>query len=369
MSISREELECGEAFARRDYQQCAKMSRVLCETTGISPDLLRAYIISLQRMGSALLRGLLPTILRRTEDDPWEHALLQAVLGKPSEARALAKSAYEKCQLYFCEGAGLETQGDVVGAEAKFEACVRTDETCPEAYFAQEHGRALKTRARRRNPTSSLRLADSSPGPPGTPASNKRSGESPYSVVVHEIGGEATRDQLQGFERSVSHLSRPEKVALVRSRVARHLAAARKEGDRQREASLLLNLGSALDDIGLYPEAREALSRAVELSRVEGNRYIEVGALQCLAAVATNDGSFEEALELCKTCRELSRSVGYLKGEADSLGQTAMIRVRQGRREDAITKLRRARELFEEIGDHENAGFCVAQLQRLGVEP
>ncbi|WP_158088774.1 tetratricopeptide repeat protein [Thermoactinospora rubra] len=111
---------------------------------------------------------------------------------------------------------------------------------------------------------------------------------------------------------------------------------------------------------GLADVGKTAL--AVEAARRLGDREREAFALNDLAIVYRDAGLLDEALEACEECLAIVRQRADHAAEATTLVNLGSVPRRLGRGEEAIAVLRRAAADFAGLGDPETAGIALHNL-------
>ncbi len=129
------------------------------------------------------------------------------------------------------------------------------------------------------------------------------------------------------------------------------LGAARRAGDRYREAIALNNLGNALQTVGRAEEAVGVLTLAGDLHNAAGNRVEEASTWVNLGIVLQESGRAEEAVETLTRAGDLCRAAGDRAGEADAWVNLGIVLQTAGRAGEAVETLTRARDLFQAVED------------------
>jgi DNA-binding SARP family transcriptional activator len=141
------------------------------------------------------------------------------------------------------------------------------------------------------------------------------------------------------------------------------LDSARRIGNRQGEAWVLVNLGEALGIIG-DSEGIGCLEQALAISREAGDRSAESRAANNLAEVYTRLGRSEEAIDLLRRGLELSRAAGRRFGEGVALVNLGDALLDLDRADEALDYLQQARRIFAEVESVDGAGYVLVSLGR-----
>jgi DNA-binding SARP family transcriptional activator len=141
------------------------------------------------------------------------------------------------------------------------------------------------------------------------------------------------------------------------------LDSARRIGNRQGEAWVLVNLGEALGIIG-DSEGIGCLEQALAISREAGDRSAESRAANNLAEVYTRLGRSEEAIDLLRRGLELSRAAGRRFGEGVALVNLGDALLDLDRADEALDYLQQARQIFAEVESVDGAGYVLVSLGR-----
>ncbi|MEW2286986.1 tetratricopeptide repeat protein [Streptomyces sp. NPDC047841] len=138
--------------------------------------------------------------------------------------------------------------------------------------------------------------------------------------------------------------------------------AARRAGDRHREAIAWNSAGLALREVGRAEEAIHAHARARDLCRGLGNRAHEAVAWNNLGLALRAAGRAEEAIDAHGRARDLYRELGERHGEVKAWGNLAIALVQLDRVEEAIEVHERVRVLFHSLGDRHGEGMAWHNL-------
>jgi tetratricopeptide (TPR) repeat protein len=148
---------------------------------------------------------------------------------------------------------------------------------------------------------------------------------------------------------------RPTKLCnQAREQAERLLSAARKSGDRLREASALTDLGVVLARAGDFQgaighlEESLGLTRQLECSELENDIRLNLG----LALLGI--GQIEGARKLLEQQVALARETGDLYQEKIALDYLAAVHVKSGAHAQAVALYERAASLANEVGDQQH---------------
>jgi tetratricopeptide (TPR) repeat protein len=138
--------------------------------------------------------------------------------------------------------------------------------------------------------------------------------------------------------------------------------AARRAGDRLREAAAWTNLGTALQEAGRVGEVIDAHTRARGLYQATGDHYLEGTAWNNLGIALQKAGRAGEAIEAHTRARELYQATGDRHREAMTWNNLGLTLRKAGRAGEAIEAHTRARELFQTAGDRYREGTAWNNL-------
>jgi DNA-binding SARP family transcriptional activator len=141
------------------------------------------------------------------------------------------------------------------------------------------------------------------------------------------------------------------------------LDSARLAGNRQGEAWVLNNLGTALG-VTRHPEGIGHLERSLTIRRDIGDRMGEAQAAANLADAYQWLGRTTEALDLYRRALELNREVGNRYGEGVALVNLGWTLLDLDRAAVAVDFLLQARRTFAEIDYLDGAGYALHILGR-----
>ena len=142
------------------------------------------------------------------------------------------------------------------------------------------------------------------------------------------------------------------------------LAIARDIGDRQSEANSLGNLGIVYDRLGEYQQAIDFYQQSLAIKRDIGDRQGEANSLGNLGIAYRNLGEYQQAIDLHQQSLAIDRDIGNRRGEANSLDHL-------GSAYDRLSEYRRAIDFYQQslaidrdIGDRQGE---AASLSNLGL--
>jgi CHAT domain-containing protein/Tfp pilus assembly protein PilF len=192
----------------------------------------------------------------------------------------------------------------------------------------------------------------------------------PYTIVLRALRPPSPRDRsLVAAEATFAmgeELRRKGGEAALRQAVEHHhraLELFRSSGAANREADVLLSLGSALSDLGEYLQARAAYGRALALFRTAGRTRQLSPALIGLGRAFRHLGETSEALRCYRESLSVSREVGSRWDEVTTLGNLGRAYATLGRFEDALAAYEQALAGWQVLGV---AGEQAAALDQLG---
>jgi tetratricopeptide (TPR) repeat protein len=143
------------------------------------------------------------------------------------------------------------------------------------------------------------------------------------------------------------------------------LDAARRAGDRGREADALRRLGDVYRELGHYDKAIGCLQQALPRFREQGMPLGEAWTLRGLGMAYRASGNLKEAIRCLNRAMPLFQEVGNQLGEANTLRSLGDLYRDQGRFQQAIRHFRRSVRVFQEIGVRGRLGAANA-LRSLG---
>jgi CHAT domain-containing protein len=149
---------------------------------------------------------------------------------------------------------------------------------------------------------------------------------------------------------------------------------AKGDGDRSREASVLVELAALHLQLRETAAARERLVAALALARALGDVDLEARALGWMGTCHRYEGEPAKALEVLHEAVRLCRLRGNQEEEARSLSRMGMILIDRGDMQEALDVLRRALTLRREVGDRRRAfrgaaDMAARELSRMVLGP
>jgi tetratricopeptide (TPR) repeat protein len=145
------------------------------------------------------------------------------------------------------------------------------------------------------------------------------------------------------------------------------LGLARQLGDRAREIDALNHLGYALLAMGQAPTARQALEHALSLIRQTGDPFAEKLVVERLGIAHANMRDPAGALALAHQALEMTRKLGDRQQETRLLWNQAIAHADMNQRDLAIAKAQESVDLHRKLGKPE-AQWYGAQLQRYRMD-
>ena len=140
------------------------------------------------------------------------------------------------------------------------------------------------------------------------------------------------------------------------------LEAARRLGDRQREADALNNLGNALRYVRRFDEAITAHQDAAAIYRDTGDRHSEGMALNNLGADLHDVRRFDEAITAHQDAAAILRLTGDRHSEGMALGNLGLALQGVRRFDEAITACQDTAAIFRDTGDRHSEGGALNNL-------
>ena len=148
--------------------------------------------------------------------------------------------------------------------------------------------------------------------------------------------------------------------------------AARRLGDRARQAHAYRDLGAAVGRLGQLAEARDYCRQALELHRQVGDRLGEARAHNEIAMLAEQQGRIAEALGHAQLALTLYRQEGHEPGLAKMLNGVGWMHAQLGDYEQALAFCEQALSMYRGRGDALNEaatwdsmGYALLHLGRL----
>ena len=148
--------------------------------------------------------------------------------------------------------------------------------------------------------------------------------------------------------------------------------AAKRLGDRGRQAHAYRDLGAAVGRLGQLAEARDYCRQALELHRQVGDRLGEARAHNEIAMLAEQQGRIAEALGHAQLALTLYRQEGHEQGLAKMLNGVGWMHAQLGDYEQALEFCEQALSMYRGRGDALNEaatwdsmGYALLHLGRL----
>jgi len=159
-----------------------------------------------------------------------------------------------------------------------------------------------------------------------------------------------------------------DQVAIQRTAVD----AAKRLGDRARQAHAYRDLGAAVGRLGQLAEARDYCRQALDLHRQVGDRLGEARAHNEIAMLAEQQGRIAEALGHAQLALTLYRQEGHEQGLAKMLNGVGWMHAQLGDYEQALAFCEQALSMYRGRGDPLNeaatwdsVGYALLHLGRL----
>jgi DNA-binding SARP family transcriptional activator/tetratricopeptide (TPR) repeat protein len=159
-----------------------------------------------------------------------------------------------------------------------------------------------------------------------------------------------------------------DQVAIQRTAVD----AAKRLGDRARQAHAYRDLGAAVGRLGQLAEARDYCRQALDLHRQVGDRLGEARAHNEIAMLAEQQGRIAEALGHAQLALTLYRQEGHEQGLAKMLNGVGWMHAQLGDYEQALAFCEQALGMYRGRGDPLNEaatwdsmGYALLHLGRL----
>jgi len=143
----------------------------------------------------------------------------------------------------------------------------------------------------------------------------------------------------------------------------RALKQSRASGDREGEARALASIGSCLEGLGQFAEARARVEQALSLFRGSEALEGQAGeAIRTLGVISARLGDFPQAMERFGEAKELFQKLGDRKGEAEIYGNLGAIGYYFGEYETCIENSRKAERIFGEMGNRAGMAKCLMNI-------
>ena len=146
------------------------------------------------------------------------------------------------------------------------------------------------------------------------------------------------------------------------------LAITREIGDTARESDVVGNLGMAMLAVRQPERARSLFEQELAHARARSDRFAEKVALERLGIAAWNFRDFSVALALFEQALSLARQLGDRHQEANLLWHQGIQHAELGEREQAIARAEAAIALFGTLGRPQAASYgAYLQKYRMGL--
>jgi len=143
----------------------------------------------------------------------------------------------------------------------------------------------------------------------------------------------------------------------------RSLERMRRLGKREGEARALTCVGSCMEGLGQFAEARAPLEDAVAIYReTDGLEGLAGEAVRALGILCARLGQFPQAVERFGEAHELFRRIGDRKGEAAIYANLGAVNYYFGEYETSIDNSRKAEAIFRELGSRVGMAKCLANI-------
>jgi CHAT domain-containing protein/Tfp pilus assembly protein PilF len=195
-----------------------------------------------------------------------------------------------------------------------------------------------------------------------------------YAVVVEDLGSPTPRDRSRvaaeeafAAGEELRRRGRDEALRKAVEQNLRALALFRSIGATDRQADVLLSLGSAFSDLGEYPQAREAYGRALDLDRAAGRTRQLLPVLTGLGRAHRRLGETEDALRCYREALSLSRKAGSRWDEITTLGNLGRVYATLGKAEEALAFQEQALAGWRELGVAHEEAMALDQIGKLDL--
>jgi hypothetical protein len=146
------------------------------------------------------------------------------------------------------------------------------------------------------------------------------------------------------------------------------LALARELGDEARGSDVIGNLGMAMLAVGQPGRAREMFEHELGYARATGNRFAEKVALERLGLASSNQRDFTRALSLFEEALALARELDDRQHQANLLWYQGIQYAEMGQRERAIAKAEESITLLKSLEKPQAAWYgALLQKYRMGL--
>jgi tetratricopeptide (TPR) repeat protein len=137
-----------------------------------------------------------------------------------------------------------------------------------------------------------------------------------------------------------------------------------KKGERENRsyAAVLNRLGSILDQLGEYDEARNLYHQSLKIFQDLGDKSGVSWSLQGLGVLAQNTGDYEEARKLYQESLKIFQDLGDKSGVAITLLHLGMLAQNTGDYEEARKLYQESLKIFTDLGDKSGVARSLHQL-------
>ena len=140
------------------------------------------------------------------------------------------------------------------------------------------------------------------------------------------------------------------------------LAVATAINNRPAQASIRLDIGTALGQLSRYAEALECLYECLALHREFGDQQGQATALINLGVVYHSQGHYDDALACYAESLPLHEELGNLRGQAMSLQNLGNINRRKERYDEALGYHQRSLAIYQKLGDRYGQAVGLVNL-------
>jgi tetratricopeptide (TPR) repeat protein len=150
----------------------------------------------------------------------------------------------------------------------------------------------------------------------------------------------------------------------------RSKAISEQMGDERSLAMVLNSLGGVLQRLGKFQEAADALERAKEIAERMDNQVTLAMVLNSLGGVLQRLGRFQEAADALERSKAIAEQMGDERSLAMVLNSLGGVLQRLGKFHEAADALQRSKTISEQMGDERSTAMVLNSLggvlQRLG---
>jgi CHAT domain-containing protein len=198
---------------------------------------------------------------------------------------------------------------------------------------------------------------------------NERSQPAAYTLRLESVRARKDDDDLRfqaqeltteskklGAQRSVPDLHRAVEAG------GKALELWHRLGDRQAEASVMVELGALDFALSEIEEAKDFFLKAILLAESESARWTEGEGLNDLGLVLEEAGDFVEANQRTEQALIIWRELGHRYGEAAALSNLGIFCRKTGGYQQAIGYYRQALTILAELGDTTHPAYVLSNL-------